>query len=71
MSRCILLTFALGLISIASGCCGGPCGGRGLTSYNYNPAYPTAYAPTYSTAYNYGTPAATGCSSCATGVAPF
>ncbi len=65
MSRCILLTVALGLLTFASGCCGGPCGGRGLASYNYNPAYPTAYAPNYSTAYTM--PAQAACNSCGTG----
>lgn len=66
MSRFTLLAVALGLLSFASGCCGGPCG-RGLTSYNYNPVYPTAYAPTYSTA-SYAAP---GCSSCGPGIAAF
>ena len=66
MSRFILLTFTASVLALASGCCGGPCGGgRPLASYNYNPAYPTAYAPTYSTAYNYGGQA--GCNSCAAG----
>ncbi len=65
MSRCILLTFALGLLTFASGCCGGPCG-RGVAFNNsYSPAYPTAYAPNYSTAY--GMPAQAACSSCGTG----
>ncbi|MES2790026.1 MAG: hypothetical protein V4719_10410 [Planctomycetota bacterium] len=68
MSRLALATIALGLLSLATGCCS-PCGGRGLTSYNYSPAYPTAYAPAYSTAY--AVPASPGCSSCAAGVAPF
>lgn len=70
MSRFILLTFTASILTLASGCCGGPCGGgRPLASYNYNPAYPTAYAPTYSTASNYGVQP--GCNSCATGVNPF
>ena len=67
MSRLALLTITFGLLSLASGCCS-PCGGRPMASYNYSPSYPTAYAPTYSTAY--AVPSA-GCSSCASGVAPF
>ena len=68
MSRLAFATIAIGLLSLASGCCSA-CGcNRPLTSYNYNPAYPTAYAPQYSTAYS--VPAA-GCSSCAAGIAPF
>ena len=72
MSRIALFTITAGFIALASGCCGGPCGGgRPLAAYNYNPVYPTAYAPAYSTAYNYGGPVQGGCNSCAGGVAPF
>ena len=64
------LALVLGLLTLGSGCCS-PCGGRPLTSYNYNPVYPTAYAPSYQQAYSTEPPVQTGCSSCATGVAPF
>jgi len=67
MSRLTLLTITFGLLALASGCCS-PCGGRPMASYNYSQTYPTAYAPNYSTAY--AVPSA-GCSSCASGVAPF
>ena len=65
MSRTLLLTFALGMLALASGCCGGPCG-RGLAFNNYSPVYPTAYSPSYSTAY-YGAPVQSACNSCGTG----
>jgi hypothetical protein len=60
------LAIVLGLLTLGSGCCS-PCGaGRPLTSYNYNPVYPTAYNPGYTSAVSYGTvaPVQTGCSSC-------
>lgn len=67
MPRLAFLALAISLLSLATGCCSA-CGGRPVASYNNSPAYPTAYAPAYSTAY--GAPAS-GCGSCATGVAPF